>query len=67
MSAVCKENDTIMPKVRVYSAGVAWNFRFGGRTIRKLIGGGGGGGAGEVEKKYSHKVKLNEKKFMPAN
>ena len=63
MSAVCKENDTIMPKVRVYSAGVAWNFRFGGRTIRKLIG----GGAGEVEKKYSRKVKLNEKKFMPAN
>ena len=65
MSAVCKENDTIMPKVRVYSAGVAWNFRFGGRTIRKLIW--GRGGAGEVEKKYSRKVKLNEKKFMPAN
>ena len=26
-----------------------------------------GGGAGEVPKKYSHKGKLNEKKFMHAN
>ena len=31
-----------------------------GRTIRKLIG-GGGGGAGEVQKKFSRKGKLNEK------
>ena len=30
-----------------------------GRTIRKVFGGGGGG---EVQKKYSHKGKLNEKK-----
>ena len=29
------------------------------RTIRKLTGGGGWGG--EVQKKYSHKGKLNEK------
>ena len=35
-----------------------------GRTIRKLIG---GEGAGEVQKKYSRKGKLNEKKFMHAN
>ena len=28
---------------------------------------GGGGTAGEVQKKYSHKGKLNEKKFMHAN
>ena len=28
---------------------------------------GGGGGAGEVQKKYSRKAKLNEKKFMHAN
>ena len=27
----------------------------------------GGGGAGEVQKKYSRKAKLNEKKFMHAN
>ena len=27
----------------------------------------GGGAAGEVQKKYSHKGKLNEKKFMHAN
>ena len=27
----------------------------------------GGGGAGEVQKKYSRKAKLNEKKFMYAN
>ena len=27
----------------------------------------GGGGAGEVQKKYSRKGKLNEKKFMQAN
>ena len=33
-----------------------------GQTIRKLIG-----GAGEVQKKYSRKAKLNEKKFMHAN
>ena len=32
-----------------------------GRTIRKFIGGGG------VQKKYSRKGKLNEKKFMHAN
>ena len=43
-----------------------------GWAIRKLIGGGGGvggvgGGAGEVEKKYSRKAKLNEKKFLHAN
>ena len=36
-----------------------------GRTIRKLMG--GGRGAGEVQKKYSRKGKLNEKKFMHAN
>ena len=29
MSAGCKENAAIMPKVRLYSASVAWNFRFG--------------------------------------
>ena len=34
---------------------------FKGRTIRKLIRGGGGRGTGEVQKKYSHKGKLNEK------
>ena len=28
---------------------------------------GGGGGAGEVQKKYSRKGILNEKKFMHAN
>ena len=28
--------------------------------------GGGGGGAGEVQKNYSSKAKLNEKKFMHA-
>ena len=27
----------------------------------------GGGGGGEVQKKYSRKGKLNEKKFMHAN
>ena len=26
-----------------------------------------GGAAGEVQKKYSRKGKLNEKKFLPAN
>ena len=35
-----------------------------GRTIRKLMG---VGGAGEIQKKYSRKGKLNEKKFMHAN
>ena len=34
-----------------------------GRTIRKFMGGGGG----EVQKKYSRKGKLKEKKFMHAN
>ena len=33
-----------------------------GRTIRKLMG-----GVGKVQKKYSHKAKLNEKKFMHAS
>ena len=33
-----------------------------GRTIRKLVG-----GAGEVQKKYSRKGKLTEKKFVHAN
>ena len=33
-----------------------------GRTISKLMV-----GAGEVQKKYSRKGKLNEKKFMHAN
>ena len=33
-----------------------------GQTIRKLME-----GAGEVQKKYSRKEKLNEKKFMHAN
>ena len=28
-SAGRKENNTIMPRVRLYSAGVAWNFRCG--------------------------------------
>ena len=36
-----------------------------GTAIRKLRG--GGGGAGKVEKNYSRKEKLNEKKFMHAN
>ena len=37
-----------------------------GRTIRKLMG--GGRGAGEVQKKYSRKGELNEKKLcMPIN
>ena len=40
-------------------AGAFENFFWGG--------GGGGGGVGEVQKKYSHKGKLNEKKFMHAN
>ena len=31
------------------------------------LSGGGGGGMGEVQKKYSRKGKLNEKKFMHAN
>ena len=35
-----------------------------GGTIRKLMG---GGVAGEVQKKYSRKAKLNEKKFVHAN
>ena len=35
-----------------------------GRTIRKLTGEGEGG---EVQKKYSRKGKLSEKKFMHAN
>ena len=30
-----------------------------GRTIRKLMGVGGGGGAGEIQKKYARKGKLN--------
>ena len=36
--------------------------------FRRAIGGGGGGGggAGEVQKKYSRKGKLNEKKSMHA-
>ena len=34
---------------------------FKGPTVRKLIG------AGEVQKKYSRKGKLNEKKIMKAN
>ena len=33
------------------------------RAIRKIMG---GGGAGEVQKKYSRKGKLNEKKSMHA-
>ena len=33
-----------------------------GRTIRKLMG-----GAGEVQKKYSRKAKLDEKKFVHAH
>ena len=33
-----------------------------GRAIRKFMA-----GAGEVQKKYSRKGKLNEKKFMHAN
>ena len=35
-----------------------------GQSIRKLIG---GGGAGEVQKKYSRKGKLNEKKILHTN
>ena len=37
---------------------------FRDRPLENLAG---GGGAGEVQKKYSHKGKLNEKKFMHAN
>ena len=40
---------------------------FKGPTVRKLSVGGGGGGGGEVQKKYSRKGKLNEKKIMKAN
>ena len=29
MSGGCKENATIMPKVRLFSPGAAWHFRFG--------------------------------------
>ena len=36
--------------------------RLKGRTIRKLIG--WGGGAGKVQKVYSRKGKLNEKKII---
>ena len=36
---------------------LVWRVLNKGRTIRKLIG----GGAGEVQKKYSRKGKLNEK------
>ena len=35
-----------------------------GQTIGKLMGGGGGG---KVQKKYLHKGKLDEKKFMHVN
>ena len=46
-----------------------WSFlkklsTFKGPNVRKLIGAGGGG---EVQKKYSRKGKLNEKKIMKAN
>ena len=46
-----------------------WRIEDKGQTIRKLIGGGGGGGGetGEVQKKYSRKGKLNERKFMQAS
>ena len=38
------------------------------QTSSGLGGGGGGGvGGGEVQRKYSRKGKLNEKKFMHAN
>ena len=37
-----------------------------GWAITKLMG-GGGAGTGEVQKKYSRKGKLHEKKFMHAN
>ena len=40
-----------------------WRIEYKGQTIRKLIG----GEAGEVQKKYSRKEKLNERKFMQAN
>ena len=42
---------------------LVWRVVNKGRTIRKLMGGGGGGGGGEVQKKYSRKGKLNEKKI----
>ena len=35
--------------------------------LENLYGVGGGRGAGEVQKKYSRKGKLNEKKFLHAN
>ena len=38
-----------------------------GRTIRKVMGRRGGGRAGEVQKNYLRKGKLNEKKIMHVN
>ena len=43
---------------------MSWTDMNKGRTIRKLIG---GEGAGEVQKNYSRKGILKEKKFMHAN
>ena len=40
-----------------------WRIEYKGQTIRKLIG----GEADEVQKKYSRKGKLNERKFMQVN
>ena len=58
------------PKLDYMIVGIALScrpylfMRLKGRTIRKLIG--SGGGAGKVQKVYSRKGKLNEKKLLHA-
>ena len=60
------------PKLNYMIVGIALScrpylfMRLKGRTIRKLIGSGVGGGAGKVQKVYSRKGKLNEKKLLHA-
>ena len=55
----------LISRVRKEVSHSDWLFvgKLKGETIRKLMG-VGGGGAGEVQKKYSRKGKLNEKKFL---